>query len=262
MFAGDLLGKFDNSEYSASWDRNFWAIKDANDGFDSIYVHDMGEGLKEAPVIYIPASAESTLTSEDLDYIWSIDEAAEYGGKFGFLSFSTNTRRADTGVVFGVSLYTISGNGNSFREVPLSAGGKIVPIIYCYGVLGGSEIYEWIGGFYNTVLDWNADNVLEIIEEDAVDMIEYHELDFYSIDIFAYDEDTDGSSYAFFEFDSDGTVTLADQEDIPGDGSIAGDGTRKPDGDKTSTSGGPGRAASLGILSAMLTLCFVLRDAI
>merc|ERR1712183_938662 len=93
------------------------------------------------------------ITSDDLNYN-SIDEAIDDGGEFGFITFSTNNKNA-LGVVTSLSLYTISSD-DSYSEVPIPAGGQIVPIIFCYGYVDETEIFELIGGFDHTVLDWSV----------------------------------------------------------------------------------------------------------
>lgn len=259
VFSGDLLGEYENSKYFASWDRSFWTIQDANQNDELVYVYDMGEGSKEAEVIYFPPSSNG-VTSNDLVELWSIDDAIDMGGQYGFLAFSTNNVN-NNGLVTTISLYTNSGNGRSYSEVPLSAGGQVVPIVECYGELSGFEINEWIGGFSQTVLDWDPNNPIGMSKVDAAVYADTFDVDYYSIEIFGLDENTGAYSFIFYEFGQDGVPVFAIQENIEGTRSTVGQidrgGMIDFDYGETSTSDSSERVATVGVFLAMSIFCFI-----
>lgn len=217
LFSGDVLGEYEGSKYSATWDRSFWTIRSPTQSNEAIYVYDMSEGSKEAEVVYFPPSTD--VTEEDLSFMTSIEEALDMGAQYGYLSFS-ETNANNIGIVTTVTLYTDSGDGRSYSEVPLSAGGRVVPIARCEGTWNGIEIEYLIGGFDFSIFDWDPNTSIEMQKVDAVVIADLIDATFYGIDITAGDENTGRYSSVILDFGRDGRLIPNDiivEDDFVGD---------------------------------------------
>ncbi len=124
------------------------------------------------------------------------------------------------GIVTTVALYTDSGDGRSYSEVPLSAGGRVVPIARCEGTWNGIEIEYLIGGIYFSIFDWDPNNSIEMQKVDAVVIADLIDATFYGIDISAGDENTGRYSSVILDFGRDGRLIPNDkivEDDFVGD---------------------------------------------
>ncbi len=207
LFSGDVLGEYEGSKYSATWDRSFWTVRSQTQFNEAIYVYDMSEGSREAEVVYFPPSTD--VTEEDLLYMASIEDALDMGAQYGYLSFS-ETNANNIGIVTTVALYTDSGEGRSYSEVPLAAGGRVVPIAQCEGTFDGFAINYLIGGFGYSIFDWDPNNSIEMQKVDAVEFVDFIDADFYGIDITAGDENTGRYSSVILDFGRDGKLITSD----------------------------------------------------
>jgi hypothetical protein len=216
--------------FDASWDRQFYMLTDGTKTTVGTYVSDLGDGLKEIPVVYFPA-----MTVIDVNFA-SVDDALAQGGQLGYLMFSTNSASVT------LSLYAVDPY-SSIAEVPKSSLGLVIPIVYCIGVIMGIEVYEFVGGFEFNWYSW--DDSLTVLPVDAsiyFDQID-PPLEYLTIDMMAFDEvrlcmmysvseimtfsltcppssfyaqDTGGYSLAYFVIDSFGAATNIYSEDVPG----------------------------------------------
>jgi hypothetical protein len=128
LFGGDVAGDYNQSNFSAFGDHNFYWLEDASGNLDAIYGFDNGSGVKEIPVMYFPSS--NPITPEGVPFgISEEDAVADLGGEFGFLSFSKESAQ----------------DGNTYSKIPRSAGGQIVPVIYVEGFIGDTFLDVLVG---------------------------------------------------------------------------------------------------------------------
>lgn len=209
-YSGDLLGQYDGSKYSATWDRSFWIMESETTGFqEAVYVYDMSEGSKEAEVLYFPPSVNITLDDVlALSFISPIEEAIDMGAQYGYIAFSENNAN-DIGIVTTIALYTDAGDGTSYSEVPLFAGGQVVPIVQCDGVANGFDIFTLIGGFSPTIYDWDPNNPLAMKKIDALDF-GISTAGYYGMDITAGDESEGRYNRVTVDFGRDGRLITDD----------------------------------------------------
>ena len=152
------------------------------------------------------------MTSEDIDALESVYEIIAMGGQTGFLSFSS-TNADETGFVASVSLYAYSGDDRAFSEVPLSAGGQVVPILQCRRWREFDDIDYLIGGIFSSVFDWNLNNPIAMRKIDASILASSLGLNYYAVDIFAYDDYAGASSFEIYQFDLDGVSNFTSVDD-------------------------------------------------
>jgi hypothetical protein len=81
LFGGDVKGQFDESVYSALWDRNLYFVGDDSGSFDVLFAFDNGEGSKEIPVIWVPPT-ETGAPSMDSSDILEMSIGITEGGLF------------------------------------------------------------------------------------------------------------------------------------------------------------------------------------
>ena len=83
-----------------------------------------------------------------------MEEAVELGGRFGSFKFGfdASTRQINTG--FTLMTNTAGSTNSTIAEIPLSAQGQIVPILYADGKVDGYEYDVLLGGFDRTILSW------------------------------------------------------------------------------------------------------------
>ena len=183
-YGGDVMGSFSSNTYEATWDRQFYLMADEIDTALGFYVYDLGEGVKEAPVLYF--SSEYPITSECVEFV-DMDDALANGGQYGYLSFSTN----GTDAVSSLSLFALADSGNSIAEVSKTYGGQIVPVVLCLGMVDGIEFTELLGGFEGSWFFWDDSLTIKpvdasyIFDEELTDGVQ---LQYQTIDMRAYDE--------------------------------------------------------------------------
>ena len=213
-YSGDLVGQYAGPKYSATWDRSFWIMESETTGFqEAVYVYDMSEGSYEAEVLYFPPSINITLDDVlALSFISPIEEAIDMGAQYGYIAFSENNAN-DIGIVTTIALYTDAGDGTSYSEVPLIAGGQVVPIVQCDGVVNGSDqFFILAGGFAATIYDWDPNHPLAMKKIDALDFGDFDfgnyisDEGYYGMDITAGDENEGRYNRVTVDFGRDGTL--------------------------------------------------------
>jgi hypothetical protein len=148
------------------------------------YVYDLGEGIKEAPVLYF--SSDYSITSDYVEFV-DMDDALANGGQYGYLSFSTN----GTDAVSSLSLFALADSGNSIAEVSKTYGGQIVPIVYCSGMVDGIEFTELLGGFESSWFYWDDSLTIEPVDASLYfdeELTAGVQLQYQIIDMEAYDQ--------------------------------------------------------------------------
>jgi hypothetical protein len=218
LFGGDVAGNYNQSNFDAFWDRQFYLFEDSDGNIDFLYGFDNGNGQKEVPVVYIPESS-SPVSSDDV-YFGLTEQAAltRFGGESGYLSFSVDNIQGDN-LIPEVLLYT--SDGNTYSETPREAGGQILPIIYVEGMLDGDELDVLVGGFFSTIIEWSDANGVNFFATDASAYLALFEVDFLVVDILAVDDDESGGSnggsdFTFFVIDADGNAFINDSTDSSG----------------------------------------------
>jgi hypothetical protein len=156
-YGGDVLGSFSSNTYDATWDRQFYLMADEIDTALGFYVYDLGEGVKEAPVLYF--SSDYPIMSDYVEFV-DMDDALANGGRYGYLSFSTN----GTDAVSSLSLFALADSGNSIAEVTKTYGGQIVPIVSCLGMVDGIEFTELLGGYEGSWFYWDESLTIEPVD--------------------------------------------------------------------------------------------------
>lgn len=225
QLSGDLLGTYVDATYDSFWDRTFFMIGDSTTGYSDIYVFDYGEGSKDFPVFYFPPG--SAVTSDDVAQMTAFQDAIDAGGQHGYVSFSTQNEV--NGVIGGLTLFTVADREtDSFSETPRSRGGQIVPVVYMVGVIDGVDIDYYIGGDTSSVIEWNEADAVGVTPVSASNYVTTFGLQDLTIDMYASDDSTGDSSYAFFAIDTDGEVSLVGEGNVEGNlggGSGGGGGT-------------------------------------
>lgn len=169
------MGTLGSNTYNASWDRQFYMLTDGVNSTAETYVSDLGEGIKQIPVVYFRYQ-----TSIDFNVVASIDDALASGGQEGYLLFSS---RSPSGTL---SLYVFDPDA-SVAEVPKSSFGLLAPIVFCFGNIGGIEYDHILGGYERTWYSW-GDSALTVKPVDAslyfaeMDPIEYLTIDLMALD--------------------------------------------------------------------------------
>ena len=176
-YGGDILGTFGSATYDASWDRQFYMLTDGVKTTVGTYVSDLGEGLKQVPVVYFPY-----LTSVDLSVVGIIDDALAIGGQEGYLVFSASNPSA------ALTLYAFNPDA-SIAEVPKTSLGLVVPIVYCYGSIGGVEFDHIVGGYEESWYSWGDDTLtFEPVDASLYFALMDPPIEILTIDLTAIDE--------------------------------------------------------------------------
>ena len=230
LFGGDVAGQYNQSNYNAFWNRQFYLLEDSFGNLDVLYGYDNGNGQKEVPVMYIPP--EYPIASDDVPFGLTEQQAKTrfVGAEYGYLSFSLDTKSEFTllntkqagdpsSTSPEMSLYT--SDGATYSEKPRTAGGQILPVVYVEGQLDGAELDVLVGGFFSTVLEWSVENEMELLVTEASDYMDIFDVNYLVVDVLAVDDDvsnvpggaTDNSKnsdFTFFIIDRDGTVYIHD----------------------------------------------------
>jgi len=86
VFGGNILGSYNQSTFSAFWDRRFYVFEDAGGNYQSFYAFDNGATSKSAHIIYMPPG--NPITSETVSQTpLGMDEEEfmmAYGGQVRF----------------------------------------------------------------------------------------------------------------------------------------------------------------------------------
>lgn len=152
LFGGTVTGSYDESNFAAAWDGNFFIIGDSANNSEPVYASQNGGGSKDIPVFYYPN--DISVSSADFPRGTTVDEAIALGGVFGYLTIAYD---GTTGLITdSATLYTET--RETFSETPRSAGGKIVPILFTEGSINGADAPIYVGGFFGTVVDWTEEN--------------------------------------------------------------------------------------------------------
>jgi hypothetical protein len=186
LFGGNVAGDYNQSNFDAFWDHNFYLLEDASGNLDAIYGFDNGGGMKDIPVIYFPSS--NPITLEGIPYDMSEeDTVANLGRESGFLLFSKESTQ-DGIVANGLLLYTF--DGNTYSETPNLAGGHIVPVIYLMGFIVNTFFNVLVGSFFLTVIEWSKEaNSINVKIATLKHYLDSFELEFFIVDLFAHDDD-------------------------------------------------------------------------
>ncbi|KAL3928668.1 MAG: hypothetical protein SGBAC_012550 [Bacillariaceae sp.] len=204
FYYGDIAGSFSGSEYFANWDGNFFAVGNSAIGYKDIYVFDYGEGLKEFPVLYFPSS--KPVTEDSVADMLTYADAEAAGAVYGYVSFSINNLVGGM-ITSGFALYTISGAGDTFSEVPRARGGQVVPINFADGSAGGQTFDYYLGGFFgDNIIEWDANSPIEINPINGIAFKNQQGGESFTLDGIATDDDTGTTTVVLFEVDDDGAV--------------------------------------------------------
>jgi len=195
VFGGDEMGTYEGSVYHASWNRRFYAILYNDNRFDTVYVHDDGEGGKSIPVVYFPP--ENPVHEQGTIEFGTTGEQGieELGGRLGFLTFTLNSTTNEP--LDNLVLFTVSGTNStdigSLYETPREASGSIAPIVSVFGVLNGVEVEYLAGGLNGTVFPWDEDSNLTILSLTDVRYMNYFSAESVIINMKAYNFDVNES---------------------------------------------------------------------
>ena len=123
------------------------------------------------------------------DYVEFVDmdDALANGGRYGYLSFSTN----GTDAVSSLSLFALADSGNSIAEVTKTYGGQIVPIVSCLGMVDGIEFTELLGGYEGSWFYWDESLTIEPVDASLYFDEELWggvQVQYQTIDVKAYDQ--------------------------------------------------------------------------
>ena len=172
LYLGTVAGTYNQSQFSAFWDGEFFFLGDTQNGPVPVYVYDLGNGARSVPVMYFPRNAR--IARNDIPIGTTLEDAVAMGASFGALKFGydTTTRELttdftlmtdDASTTANVTLDgTTSDTSSTKTETLPSAGGQVVPILYLDGRVDGYDYSMFLGGFDRTIFDWSEDNPMEI----------------------------------------------------------------------------------------------------
>jgi hypothetical protein len=206
IYGGDVAYVYDGANVTATWDRVFYWLKSGNNT-EPAYVVDEGNGAKSIPVCYF--GPQTPITPEDIPIGTAVDDMVKSKGCLeGFVTFSVTNFE-------GVSLYvyrptggaTDGGNATTLAEMPASAGGQVVPIVFILYSFAGEEYAELLGGFNTTIIPWGVDTDLTIFPIDDVTTQAVYESDAVFMNMFAYDFDANIADNFYFPYSVNGSST-------------------------------------------------------
>lgn len=202
LFGGDAAVSYVGPVAIAAWDYHYYYLT-MEDGLQSenIYVWDYGDDQRSFPVCYFPPS--NVRTPDDLFDIIGIEEAKETLGCIEGEIYFTITPEGEA----SFNLYT-NGRAGVPSEVPLSAGGQIAPAVFVELNIAGDFYSEILGGFNETLVDWQVGNGMGIIRVEDYANFELYGADQGIIDVYAHDIDPEVAvvDYVSFQYDFDADV--------------------------------------------------------
>jgi hypothetical protein len=204
IFGGDVAFDYDGANVTATWDRVFYWLASGNNT-EPAYVVDDGNGAKTIPVCYF--GPQTPISPEDIPIGSVVDEVVKSKGcQEGFLTFSVTNSE-------GVSLYvyrqtggaTDDGNATTLAEMPASAGGQVVPIVFILYSFNGEEYDELLGGFDQTIIPWGVGTDLTIYRSNDVTTQALYGSDAAFMNMFAYDFDANITDDFYFPYSVNGS---------------------------------------------------------
>jgi hypothetical protein len=191
LYGGDVAVAYSGPAATAVWDGFFYYLT-APEVTENIYVYDYGGGLRSFPVCYF--SPDNVRSPSDFLGIIDVEEAMNtLGCSEGEVFFTIS----ESGEV-KFTLYT-KGESGTPSEVPATAGGQIAPVVTIFASVGGVVYDEIVGGFNETVVDWDLDTGLGLLMVPDFFNLEQYGAEYGVIDMYAFD---------FDNFDSEGWVDL------------------------------------------------------
>ena len=175
LYLGTVAGTYNQSQFSAVWDGEFFFLGDTQESPVPVYVYDEGNGARSVPVMYFPPS--SRIGRNSIPVGTTLEQAVTMGATFGALKFGYNSTSRELTTAFtlmtddtstsssGVDAEdgTNGSNNTSTKSETLpSVGGQVVPILFLDGRVDGYDYSMFLGGFDRTIFDWSEDNPMEI----------------------------------------------------------------------------------------------------
>jgi len=218
LYLGTVMGKYNQSKFTASWGGEFFFLGDTVEGPVPVYVYDEGNGARSVPVMYFPPNRR--IHRNDIPIGTTLEQAVTMGATFGSLNFGYNTSTRELTTAFtlmtddGIYSANVSGsttdgdvfaaNSSSTKSETLaSVGGQVVPILFLDGRVDGYEYSMFLGGFDRTIFDWSDRNPLEIQLVSAANYLEAIP----SVNTLVV-------NLRAFDFDGDGTAATGEQDKV------------------------------------------------
>ena len=215
LYGGDMTVEYDGPNIRSNWDGNFFWIQYEADGetkYEPIYAFDDGGGTKSIPVCYFtPANA---ITQDDIPLGITTNQALALGCLEAYLSFNADAPELD----FSLYAFVEEDGGTRVAEVPQSARGQIVPVLYITLSYNGVFLTELLGGSEQVILPWSAEETFTVVRVNEVDMLRLFNADTLFVEVFAYDDDTNVNDYRRFPY------TISVPPDSPTDAPSGSDG--------------------------------------
>jgi Clostripain family len=155
LLGGDVAGTYQGSTFSADWNQQFYFLNiSGTSQFEALYVFDMGDGSRKAPCMYFPEEHRQGVAElQFLEFLFfDFNGWIEKGARFGFLMFSED--EAVGRINDNLALF-ISNSAGVFAELPRSAGGLMIPLVYIDAYIQGRKLDTLPGGFNQTVISWD-----------------------------------------------------------------------------------------------------------
>ncbi|CAB9524499.1 peptidase C11, clostripain [Seminavis robusta] len=153
---GDLIGEYSGSNFTTSWDQNFYFLNISGiDQFEALYVSDGGDGSKRVHAMYFPEDKREEVSRLGfLDYLFfDFEYWADQGAVFSYLLFSVN----ETEGRINDNLSLFINDGNTYFEQPRENGGMLMPMVYIDAFIQDRNLTVLPGGFNQTVIDWSTE---------------------------------------------------------------------------------------------------------
>lgn len=151
-------------------------------------VFDDGNGAKSIPVCYF--NPANPITADDIPFGTQTTDVGfdALGCLDGYLTFNSDSSGA---ISFSLFAFQDQQGGTSLSEIPRSAGGQIVPVLYFDLQYNALSLTESVGGTNQVILSWDTDETFSVVRVNEVQMLSIYSSDTVFVELFAFDDDTD-----------------------------------------------------------------------